>query len=115
MADASAPGAEQALLRYRTLGATPHGDWLEIELETGRMHQIRLQAASRGHPVIGDELYGSLIPFGPPTDDPRLRPIALHARSLTFVHPQSQQSLTLVAQIPKSWQELGIVDSSVDS
>src|SRR5439155_19488851 len=42
------PDGREAVLHYRTLGQTPHGSWLEIELETGRYHQIRVQAATRG-------------------------------------------------------------------
>ena len=44
------PEGQRAVLHYKTLGKTPHGSWLEIELETGRMHQIRVQFARRGHP-----------------------------------------------------------------
>ncbi len=56
---ADAPDAQQSVLHYRTLGAIPldsnsPGTWLEIELETGRMHQVRIQAASHGHPLLGD-------------------------------------------------------------
>ena len=66
------PDAREAVLRYRTLETAPWGAWLEIDLQTGRMHQIRLQAASRGHAILGDELYGSTIPFGQHEDDCRL-------------------------------------------
>ena len=102
------PDAQQAILHYRTLGKTQHGSWLEIELETGRMHQIRLQAASRGFPVLGDAQYGSRIPFGPQTDDARLRAIALHAHSLSFTQPVTQSRLTIAAPVNDSWTALGI-------
>lgn len=97
-----------ATLHYRTLGTTPHGSWLEIELETGRTHQIRVQAASRGYPVLGDALYGSSVPFGPQHADERLRGIALHARSLSLVLPSTQQPITAVAPLPPEWQPLGL-------
>ncbi len=106
----SSPDAQKAVLSYRTIGATADFSFLEIELETGRMHQIRLQAASRGHPILGDELYGSHIPFGPPTDAARLRPIALHARSLTFDHPETKQQMTIVAPLPDTWREFDLDD-----
>ncbi len=48
------PEGQRAVLHYRTLGRTEHGSWLEVELETGRMHQIRVQLATRGYPVLGD-------------------------------------------------------------
>ena len=102
------PGAQLAVLHYRTLGRTEHGSWLEIGLETGRMHQIRLQCASRGHPVIGDAQYGSQVPFGQQYDDHRLRAIALHARSIRFRHPMNREWLNVVAPSPSDWQDLGI-------
>jgi 23S rRNA pseudouridine1911/1915/1917 synthase len=71
------------------------------------MHQIRVQAASRGHPIHGDVLYGSRQPFGPPADQPRDRIIALHARSLTFLHPIRYEPVTVTAPLPESWRELG--------
>jgi 23S rRNA pseudouridine1911/1915/1917 synthase len=102
------PGAQQAVLHYRVLGATRHGSWLEIELETGRMHQIRLQAAARGHPVLGDALYGSRVAFGPMSADERAREIALHARDLRFVQPDTHAEITVVAPRPPAWSELGL-------
>jgi 23S rRNA pseudouridine1911/1915/1917 synthase len=72
------------------------------------MHQVRVQAASRGHPVLGDAQYGSTVPFGPQHEDSRLRAIALHARSLSFQHPMSRQIVTVVAPAPAAWGELGI-------
>lgn len=98
------PDARQARLRYRTLARHTNFTWLELEMETGRMHQIRLQAAARGHPVIGDHLYGSPSPFGLPTDDPRQRAIALHARKLGFEHPREQEWIEFDAPLPDSWR-----------
>jgi RluA family pseudouridine synthase len=95
----------QAILHYRTLGSNQWGSVLEIELETGRMHQIRIQAASRGHPVLGDAEYGSTVPFGPQYEDVRLRAIALHARTLAFRHPATRRDVVLTAPLP--WNEQG--------
>jgi 23S rRNA pseudouridine1911/1915/1917 synthase len=100
---AETPGARQAVLRFRRLGATEEGVLLEIEPQTGRMHQIRVQSAARGWPVRGDVLYGSRRPFGPPAELPRDRIIALHARSLTFLHPIRYEPVTLTAPLPESW------------
>jgi 23S rRNA pseudouridine1911/1915/1917 synthase len=102
------PGAQQAVLHYRVRGATRHGSWLEIELETGRMHQIRLQAAARGHPVIGDALYGSRIEFGPRLAEEREREIALLAREISFVQPDTHAQITVVAPCPRQLCELGL-------
>jgi 23S rRNA pseudouridine1911/1915/1917 synthase len=102
------PGARRALLRFRRLGSTSETSLLEIRPETGRMHQIRVQAASRAWPIRGDVLYGSRLPFGPVTDLPRERMIALHARSLTLLHPIRYEPLTLVAPLPETWRELNL-------
>lgn len=110
--DASHPEGRSAVLHYRTLGKTPFGSWLEITLETGRTHQIRIQAASRGHPVLGDAMYGSTVPFGPQHDDERLRAIALHARRLCFRHPMTKEAVDLVAPLPEAWQ--GLVEEGVE-
>ncbi len=102
------PEGREAVLRYRTLGTLEWGSWLEIELETGRTHQVRVQAAARGHPVLGDAQYGSTLPFGPQPEDLRLRAIALHARGLGFQDPMTRQPVDVVAAVPAAWRELGV-------
>ncbi len=102
---ADTPGARRAVLRYRCLRQTDDSALLEIEPETGRMHQIRVQAAARGWPVRGDVLYGSRLPFGPSAELPRDRVIALHAYSLTFLHPIRYEPLTVTAPLPDVWGE----------
>jgi len=99
----SADGAKRALLQYRVLRRFPGGSLLEIRPQTGRSHQIRVQAATRGHAVLGDDLYGATIPFGPPAEQSRDRVIALHARSLTIVHPIKRELLTFSAPAPETW------------
>jgi 23S rRNA pseudouridine1911/1915/1917 synthase len=106
---ADTPGSKQASLRFRRLHAAADGALLEIEPETGRMHQIRVQAAVRGWPVRGDALYGSRTPFGPPAELPRDRVIALHAWSLTFLHPIRYEPMTLSAPLPATWGEWAAV------
>jgi 23S rRNA pseudouridine1911/1915/1917 synthase len=100
---AETPGARRAALRFRSLRQAADGALLEIEPVTGRMHQIRVQAAARGWPVRGDVLYGARLPFGPPAALPRERVIALHARSLTFLHPIRYEPLTVTAPLPEIW------------
>ena len=70
------------------------------------MHQIRVQFASRGFPVLGDLRYGSGEPFGPATGDPRDAPIALHARQLELKHPIRYDTLVLQAPLPEAWSEV---------
>lgn len=117
------PDAREAILHFRVL---QHVLWqnfaatlVEIQLETGRMHQIRLQAASRGFPIIGDLFYGATRLFKAELNNDyennssdevaaklnaeRERPIALHARSITFDHPKSRERMTFVAEVDAAW------------
>ena len=96
-------GAKQAVLHFRVIESSGDLTLLEIELETGRTHQIRLQCGTRGFPIVGDSLYGSEVSFGPQTDDLRQRWIGLHARRLAFVHPISKESIDQVAPFPECW------------
>jgi 23S rRNA pseudouridine1911/1915/1917 synthase len=87
-----AVGAQRAKLAYRTLGQCS-GAWLvEVQLETGRKHQIRLQLAHHGCPILGDRKYGSRRQLA--------GGIALHARHLEFLHPISRLPLQFVAPPP---------------
>jgi 23S rRNA pseudouridine1911/1915/1917 synthase len=92
------PGARECRLSYRVLAAREQDSFVEIELHTGRMHQIRVQFASRGWPILGDTQYGS-------TRSPFARPerIALHAHSLTFQHPVRYDWITITAPLPDDW------------
>jgi 23S rRNA pseudouridine1911/1915/1917 synthase len=109
-AEPDSPGAKLAVLRFRRLRACDGGALLELRPETGRMHQLRVQAALRGHPVRGDAVYGAALPFGPPAELARDRHIALHARGLTFLHPVRYEPITVTAPLPGAWRALGIDD-----
>ena len=101
------PGAREATLQYRTLAQNGHGVLLEIELGTGRMHQIRVQLAARVSPSVGDVQYGaSRLLLETPPADPTQNPIALHAGSLTFLHPVRYDSVTVSAPLPANWARL---------
>ena len=106
---ADAPGAREARLRYRTLQAVAgEGQGtrtlLEIEPLTGRTHQIRVQLAARGWPIVGDVQYGATTLLTETrAADPRDEPIALHARSLTILHPVRYDSPTITAPLPDYW------------
>jgi 23S rRNA pseudouridine1911/1915/1917 synthase len=89
---------------------------LELSPVTGRMHQLRLQAAARGLPILGDDLYGvaddswagPLQPRegdGLPDADPRMRPIALHASRITYADPDTGSEVTIEAALPAYWPE----------
>ncbi len=102
------PDGKEATLRFRvierfvdrsgrTLGL------VEIALETGRMHQIRLQFSHRGFPLMGDSTYGALGEFGPKVDDVREAMIALHSRAIEFHHPTTGVRRRVVAPVSKTW------------
>lgn len=100
------PRGKIAVLHYRVQGEIDGATWLEIELETGRTHQIRVQSSSRGYPVLGDSQYGATRTFGPTCEDPRDGAIALHARTLGFRHPMRDESVVIEAPLPDYWPNL---------
>jgi 23S rRNA pseudouridine1911/1915/1917 synthase len=104
------PRGKLAVMHWRVLArlTEPAGTWLEMQLETGRTHQIRVQAASRGHAVVGDAQYGSTQPFGEQFEDERLRAIALHARQLGFNHPMTGEAVDVIAPLSAAWHSLDL-------
>jgi 23S rRNA pseudouridine1911/1915/1917 synthase len=94
------PAAKEARLSYRRLKTFQDASLVEIELETGRKHQIRLQLAHHGHPIVGDRKYGSRLGFS--------SGIALHARRLVVAHPVSGSPVELVAPLPAAWKTFGL-------
>ena len=90
-------GAQEAVLHYQRLAMVDDGVTLvEIQLLTGRKHQIRVQFASRGLPILGDRKYGSSVPF--PSG------IALHSRRLAVEHPVKHERIELEAPLPAHWR-----------
>ena len=71
---------------------------LEVTLETGRKNQIRVHLSEAGHPIIGDQFYGSTV-------NPINR-LALHAKLLGFTHPSTGKRMTFTAPVPKAFREL---------
>jgi 23S rRNA pseudouridine1911/1915/1917 synthase len=92
---AGADGAQHARLAYRTLQSAGGLTLLEIEPETGRKHQIRVQLSKQGWPIVGDLKYGGREAFA--------SGIALHARGLEFEHPVRRESLRVEAPLPRAW------------
>ena len=89
-------GAQFARLLFQVRARHNGLIWLELRPHTGRKHQLRVQLASRGAPIYGDAKYGSDHAFG--------HSIALHARSLTFLHPVSKEPITVQSDVPKLWR-----------
>lgn len=100
-----APGAQVARLSYEVIATAGEHSLLEIELETGRKHQIRVQLAKVGHSILGDRKYGSRDEF--PAG------IALHSRRLEIPHPVRDEVLTLVGSLPASWKKHRTADRLV--
>lgn len=73
---------------------------VQIRLGTGRMHQIRLQFGHRGHPILGDTLYGSQSSWGNRPDHFREPPMALHAWRIEFHHPKTAERISVTAPVP---------------
>ena len=89
--------AKLARLIYRYIDKTERYFLLEVELLTGRHHQIRCQLSDMGCPIKGDLKYGA----------PRSNPdggISLHARRITFIHPVRKEMMTVEAPVPASWK-----------
>ncbi len=100
--DREVPNSKKAVLDYQLIAASDRYYLLEIQLHTGRHHQIRCQLAKIGCPIKGDLKYGA----------PRSNPdgsICLHARHLELEHPVSQEKISLTAPVPQDalWQAFG--------
>ena len=94
----SDPEAKESILKYKTLAEGDRYTLLEVELLTGRKHQIRAQLSNIGHPIKGDLKYGAR----------RSNPdgsISLLARKISFVHPVSKQLIELEAPVPSFFQK----------
>ncbi len=92
--DKAVKDSKEAILSYRLVGCSETYKLLEVQLETGRHHQIRCQLSKIACPIKGDLKYGF----------PRSNPnggISLHARSVSFEHPVSRQLITLIAPVPE--------------
>jgi 23S rRNA pseudouridine1911/1915/1917 synthase len=92
--DTETEGTKKAVLHYKVIRYLDKYTLLEIDLETGRHHQIRSQLAHLGHPVKGDVKYG----FKRPNADAGIH---LHARRLSLVHPVSKELLEIEAPLPE--------------
>lgn len=99
------PDAQLAILKYELLQSTDRYSLLEIRLETGRTHQIRVQCASRGLPIVGDFQYNAKDCFGEFEPDERKRRIALHARLLKLEHPMTREVVSITAPLPATWHD----------
>ncbi len=90
---------KEAILHYSLIGKSDNYYLIEVQLETGRHHQIRVQLAQIGCPIKGDLKYGA-------KRSNRDGSISLHARAISFTHPVSQKKIAITAPVPKDvlWQ-----------
>ncbi len=101
----------EAKTHWKVLERFRHFNLVEFRLETGRTHQIRVHLSSLGHPLLGDPLYGGRRRLASVEPSPlrhglqRLRRQALHAASLGFVHPVTEETLGFSSPIPKDMEE----------
>jgi len=102
MAVRPAGKGKRAVTHYRVVERFPHFTYLELRLETGRTHQIRVHMASLGHPVVGDRTYGRSHGKQPIASEG----LALHAVTLAFLHPISQKRLEFTAAFPLRLERL---------
>ena len=92
----AAPAGKEARLSYKRLNYVDGVCLVEVALETGRHHQIRVQFSHRGFPILGDRRYGSRKAFGNDA-------IALHAREMLIRHPTLGEEMSFVAEPNEDW------------
>jgi 23S rRNA pseudouridine1911/1915/1917 synthase len=101
------PGALEACVEYRVLSSCDGLSLLELRPQTGRGHQLRVQAATSGHPIEGDVKYGSMTRLG--------HWIALHAAAITVEHPTLRTAVTVSTPIPEAWRRFPVDTATADS
>lgn len=98
-----------------------HHTWVRVQLETGRTHQIRVHLQHHGYPLIGDPTYGGRLRFPRKAPDSLRECLqgfqrqALHARQITFVHPETKEALTFEAPLPDDLQKLQACLAATDA
>ncbi len=95
---ADADAGREAVTEYRTLAARGNYALVELQLATGRKNQIRVHMQQIGHPIAGDRKYGAATA--------PIRRLALHARTLRFVHPRTRRDMNFSTPVPASFKSL---------
>jgi len=107
-------GGREAVSHYRVVRRldTPYGKFtlIDVKIDTGRTHQIRVHMASLGHPVVGDKLYGAPAELKIRAKSTLVDPISLprnflHSAELEVAHPRTGEKITLKSQLPAELQE----------
>ncbi|OGQ08181.1 MAG: hypothetical protein A3G32_08555 [Deltaproteobacteria bacterium RIFCSPLOWO2_12_FULL_40_28] len=112
---ASALKGKEAISHYRRCDEACGLSFVEVKIDTGRTHQIRVHLSELGFPIVGDSTYGGISPAKNLKDKnlfsliKNLDHTLLHARTLKFVHPFSKQPMTFTAPIPESFRSIAQV------
>ena len=93
------PDGKHAITHYKVIRRSAKYTYLKLQLETGRKHQIRVQCQMAGHPIVGDQRYGSV-------ENP-LKRLCLHACTLGFKHPFTGKQIKFSSPLPGAFQALG--------
>lgn len=93
---------ERAITHYKLIENKSNFCIVNFKLETGRTHQIRVHSSHRGHPILGDTLYGSTSPL--------IQRQALHAYKVKFMHPITKKPVYYVVPIPKDMEGLQFLE-----
>ena len=108
-------GGKTAVTHYRTLKVLSNGvaSLIECKLETGRTHQIRVHMTDKGHPLLGDPLYGNQsqsrlksLPLAAQEIMKTFERQALHAKTLGFIHPVTKENLTFSSELSIDLKDL---------
>lgn len=99
ISSAENPQAKLCRLSYKVLERLPYSSLVEIDLHTGRYHQIRAQFSHLGHPIVGDVKYGARHIANRPGQ------IALHHQRMEFFHPVTQAKMFFESSPPREWKE----------
>jgi 23S rRNA pseudouridine1911/1915/1917 synthase len=101
-----AVGAREAVTHYRVLGRYGQISYLSLRLETGRTHQIRVHMSHRGHPLLGDEVYGRGASEFEKRHKALFQGQALHAVALELTHPRTNEKMRFECELPDEFKKL---------
>ena len=99
-------GGKEAITHYEQIALYNGFSLLKLNLETGRTHQIRVHLSAKGHPIIGDPVYGSVSTAFEKNNKSLLDGQALHAGELSFPHPVTREQMTFKCDLPENFKAL---------
>ena len=100
------PSAREAITHYEVIESFGQISYIRLKLETGRTHQIRVHMSAKGHPLLGDEVYGSSKTPFEKQHAPLLDGQILHAKRLSFTHPKTAERVSFECELPDNFKRL---------